>query len=120
MQSTNPEVFRSARADLNTAYDPLIESVAGVIIENAELISQVTVIGHTDSIPVQRSNPFASNQGLSEARAKRIADILAGHGVDPSIISSEGRAATQPIADNGTREGRARNRRVEIRIQKGL
>ena len=120
VQSTNPEVFRSARADLNTVYDPLIESVAGVILANAELISQVTVIGHTDSIPVQRSNPFSSNQGLSEARAKRIADILAGHGVDPSIISSEGRAATQPIADNGTREGRARNRRVEIRIQKGL
>ena len=120
VQATDPEVFRSAKADLNDVYDPLIAAIAQVIIENDELISQVAVIGHTDSIPVQRSNPFASNQGLSEARARRIADLLAAGGVDPAKITHEGRAATQPIGDNGTRDGRARNRRVEIRIQKGI
>ncbi|MFD1343687.1 type IVB secretion system protein IcmH/DotU [Litorisediminicola beolgyonensis] len=118
VQSTNPEVFRSAKADLNTTYGALIDSIAKVIVENAELIGSVRVVGHTDSIPVQTSNPFRSNQGLSEARAKTIADLLVRAGVPAGLVSSEGRAATEPIADNGTKAGRARNRRVEIILQK--
>lgn len=118
VQANAPEVFRSAKADLNDIYDPLLASIASVIVENIELIGGVTVVGHTDSIPVQRSNPFQSNQGLSEARARTVADRLAALGVPQEIISSEGRASSQPIADNGTKEGRARNRRVEIIIDK--
>ena len=88
------------------------------IVENAELIGSVTVVGHTDSVPVQASNPFGSNQKLSEARAKTIADILVRQGVPPGLVRSEGRAAAEPIADNGSRAGRARNRRIEIVLQK--
>ncbi|PWJ16553.1 type IVB secretion system protein IcmH/DotU [Jannaschia seohaensis] len=113
-----PEVFRSARADLNTEYNELIGSIGRTIVDNVELIGSVKVVGHTDSIPVQASNPFGSNQRLSEARAKTIADMLVELGVPAGLVSSEGRAASEPIADNGTREGRARNRRVEIVIQK--
>lgn len=118
LQSTNPEVFRSAKATLNDIYSDLVASVASVIRENSELIGSIRVVGHTDSIPVQTSNPFRTNQGLSEARAKTIADMLIAAGVPPDLVTSEGRAATEPIGDNGTREGRARNRRVEIIIQK--
>lgn len=118
VQASDPEVFRSAKADINDIYGPLIASVAAVIKDNAELIGSVRVAGHTDSIPVQRSNPFQSNQGLSEARAKTIADMLVAAGVPAGLVTSEGKAATEPIADNGTREGRARNRRVEIILQK--
>lgn len=118
VQATQPEVFRSAKADLNTEYGPLITSVANVIRENAEFVGQVRIVGHTDSIPVQRSNPFQSNQRLSEARAQAIAQFLIQAGIPPGLIQSEGRAAAEPIADNATREGRARNRRVEIIIQK--
>ncbi|KMK65228.1 type IVB secretion system protein IcmH/DotU [Puniceibacterium sp. IMCC21224] len=118
VQATNPEVFRSAKADLNAGYSPLIASVAQVIRDNAEFIGSVRVVGHTDSIPVQRSNPFRSNQGLSEARAKTIADMLVQAGVPAGLVASEGKAATEPIADNGTKPGRARNRRVEIILQK--
>ena len=118
VQASDPEIFRSAKADMNSVYDPLIASIARVIVENIEFVGGVTVIGHTDSVPVQRSNPFQSNQGLSEARAATIARILAASGVPADLISSRGRAATQPIADNATREGRARNRRVEIVIEK--
>ncbi len=118
VQATQPEVFRSAKADLNTEYNALIASVAGVILENAEFVGQVRVVGHTDSIPVQRSNPFQSNQRLSEARAEAIAQLLVQAGISADLIQFEGRAAAEPIADNGTREGRARNRRVEIIIQK--
>ena len=118
VQANAPEVFRSAKADLNEVYQPLISSIASVIIENADLIGGVTVVGHTDSIPVQRSNPFQSNQGLSEARARTIAGLLSASGVSGDSISFEGRAASQPLADNGTRDGRARNRRIEIIIDK--
>jgi type VI secretion system protein ImpK len=118
LQASDPELFRSAKAEMNAEYDPLIASIARVIGENIEFVGGVTVVGHTDSVPVQRSNPFQSNQGLSEARAATIARALAAAGVPADLISSEGRAATQPIADNGTREGRARNRRVEIVIEK--
>ena len=118
IQSTEPEVFRSAKADVNDTYRDLIAAIARTITENAEFIGQVKVVGHTDSVPVQRSNPFQSNQGLSEARARTIADLLIADGVPADRVSHEGRAAADPIADNGTREGRARNRRVEIILQK--
>ncbi|SPH18692.1 putative lipoprotein YiaD [Defluviimonas aquaemixtae] len=120
VQATAPEVFRSAKADINDVYRPLVASVARVIVENAEVIGGVTVIGHTDSVPVQRSNPFQSNQGLSEARARTIADLLIAGGVPSELVRSEGRADTEPLADNATRDGRAQNRRVEIRIEKRI
>lgn len=118
VQATDPEVFRSSKADLNVEYQELIQSIAGVISDNVELIGNIRVVGHTDSIPVQRSNPFQTNQKLSEARAQAIAELLVAAGVPASLITSEGKAATEPIADNGTKEGRARNRRVEIIVQK--
>jgi type VI secretion system protein ImpK len=118
VQANAPEVFRSAKADLNDVYSPLVGSIASVITENIELVGGVTVVGHTDSIPVQRSNPFQSNQGLSEARARTIATMLSAAGVPQELIAFEGRASAQPLADNGTREGRARNRRIEIIIDK--
>ena len=120
LRGSSPEVFRSAKADINDVYGPLVASVAGCITENVELIGKVTVIGHTDSVPVQRSNPFASNQGLSEARAKTIADLLIAAGVPADLIISEGRADAEPVGDNGTKAGRAENRRVEIKIEKKL
>ena len=118
VQSTDPEVFRSAQADVNEEYLDLIAAIARVIIENGDFIGGVSVVGHTDSVPVQRSNPFATNQGLSEARAQTIADLLIASGVTADLVTATGKAATEPIGDNATREGRARNRRVEIIIAK--
>lgn len=118
VQAKEPEVFRSAKADLNKEYVELINTMAAVIVENIEFIGSVRVVGHTDSIQVRTSNPFRSNQGLSEGRAKTIAEMLIAAGVPAGLVSSEGKAATDPIADNGTRDGRARNRRVEIVLQK--
>lgn len=120
VRGTDPEVFRSARADLNEVYLPLVESIGRTIVENAEVIGRVTVTGHTDSVPVQASNPFATNQGLSEARAQTIARLLAEAGVPEDLLRAEGKAASEPVADNATAEGRAENRRVEIRIEKRL
>jgi type VI secretion system protein ImpK len=120
VQWTNPEVFRSSRADLTEGFEPLVASIGQVIAANQELIGNVTVVGHTDSIPVSGANPFVDNQGLSEARAQTIARILVANGAPPDRVRFEGRAAADPVASNATREGRALNRRVEILVEKRL
>jgi type VI secretion system protein ImpK len=120
IQDTNPEVFQSSRDRLTEGFEPLIASIAKVILENEELIGNITVIGHTDSVPLQRTNPLSTNQRLSEARAATIADILVQNGVPRDRVRAEGRAATDPVADDSTREGRALNRRVEVLVEKRL
>ena len=120
VQGTDPELFRSAKSEVNEDYGTLIEFIAAVVKENAELIGGVTVAGYTDNVPVQASNPFKSNQGLSEARAKTIADRLIAAGVPAELVKSEGRADSDPVGDNGTKAGRAQNRRIEIKIEKRL
>jgi type VI secretion system protein ImpK len=120
IQGSNPELFQSSQAQLTDGFEPLIGSIAKVILENQDLIGDITVIGHTDSIPLQRSNPLSTNQRLSEARAATIAQILIQNGVPEDRVRSEGRAATDPVADDSTREGRALNRRVEVLVEKRL
>jgi OmpA-OmpF porin, OOP family len=73
---------------------------------------QMVVIGHTDA---QGSASY--NQKLSEGRAEAVAEYLESRGIAPARVSSKGRGESQPIASNDTAEGRAQNRRVELRIQ---
>lgn len=67
----------------------------------------LTIVGHTDSVGSEEYN-----QGLSERRAVSAATFLEAQGID--AISTSGMGETQPVADNGTAEGRAQNRRVEV------
>ncbi|MDW3224240.1 MAG: type IVB secretion system protein IcmH/DotU [Paracoccaceae bacterium] len=120
LQATNPELFRSGKATINPPYEDFIARVAEVILEYDILIARVTVLGHTDSIPVQSSNPFTNNQRLSEARAGTVRDLLLEHGLPENFVIAEGKGASDPIDTNGTSEGRARNRRVEILLQKTI
>ncbi|MBZ9794828.1 type IVB secretion system protein IcmH/DotU [Mesorhizobium sp. ES1-4] len=120
VQSSNPELFQSSRPTLTQGYEPLIDSIAKVILDNKELIGKITVIGHTDNVRLQRSNPLSTNQHLSEARAETIAKLLVQAGVPQESIHYEGRAESDPVADNSTREGRALNRRVEVLVEKRL
>lgn len=118
IQATDPEVFQSARSDINQEYATLINAIAVVLLENGDFIEAITIVGHTDNVPVQTSNPFGTNQRLSEARAQAIADMFIAAGVSADIVIVTGKAAAEPIADNSTRAGRAQNRRVEIIISK--
>ncbi|RWO32183.1 MAG: type VI secretion system protein TssL, partial [Mesorhizobium sp.] len=120
IQASNPELFQSSRPTLTEGFEPLIGSIAKVILANQELIGNITVVGHTDSIPLQRSNPLSTNQRLSEARAATITEMLVQNGVPQDRIRFEGRAATDPVADDSTRAGRALNRRVEVLVEKRL
>ena len=74
---------------------------------------KVELDGHTDSIGTDEYN-----QGLSERRAQIVADYLTSHGIDASRITAvKGFGESQPIDTNSTKEGRARNRRTELKVE---
>ena len=77
----------------------------------------IKVVGHTDNIPITRSNVrFPDNYHLSVERAKSVAALLSPYLTDPNRLQTDGKGETAPTADNRTAEGRAKNRRVEILI----
>lgn len=77
-------------------------------------LSHLEITGYTDT-----SGPEAYNQKLSERRANAVADYMANnHGIDRGRMVVTGAGEANPIADNGTRAGRIRNRRVEIDVIK--
>ena len=74
-------------------------------------LETIIAVGHTDSIGTE-----AYNQKLSERRANSVKQYLVSKGVPADRIYAEGKGELQPVASNKTREGRAKNRRVEIEI----
>lgn len=84
-----------------------INRIVTLMKENPDL--KFSVEGHTDS-----TGNEASNQALSEARSKAIVDKLVELGISTDRITASGKGQSSPIADNGTDEGRAKNRRVEF------
>ncbi len=95
-------------AELKPAMMAALDDVAAKVAASAGNES-LEVVGHTDS-----TGPENYNQGLSERRAQAAADYLASQGVNPSMLTVKGMGESSPVADNGTREGRAMNRRVDI------
>jgi outer membrane protein OmpA-like peptidoglycan-associated protein len=73
---------------------------------------KIVVEGHTDS-----QGTAASNQGLSDRRARSVVTYLVSRGIPTDQIRAEGLGSTRPVADNGSPEGRANNRRVEIIVK---
>ena len=71
----------------------------------------VIAVGHTDS-----TGPEAYNQGLSVRRAEAVKAYLVSKGIEANRVYTEGKGEKQPVADNRTRDGRAKNRRVEIEV----
>ncbi len=71
----------------------------------------VIAVGHTDSIGTEKYN-----QGLSVRRAESVKAYLVSKGIEANRVYTEGKGEKQPIADNRTREGRAKNRRVEVEV----
>ena len=93
-----------------TAY-PSIEHLAKIM---AELPNAVRLEGHTDAVPIHNAR-FENNWQLSTARSIAVLKLFeTRYGLDPSRFAVAGYAQNQPVAPNGTEEGRAKNRRVEI------
>ncbi len=104
--------FRPGKIAINDVALSTIESFVGEI--SAAQGSRVLIEGHTDNIPTGKLN--VDNMDLSLRRARAIANILISHGISPDRISAIGYGDAQPIDSNDTEEGRAKNRRVEVKL----
>ena len=102
--------FRTASDVLETSFMPVLDSVAKVLKKFDK--TQLQIDGYTDS-----QGSFEYNQGLSERRAYSVQNYLVGVGVAGARLQSRGWGERYPVADNGTDQGRAQNRRVELNIR---
>jgi OOP family OmpA-OmpF porin len=93
------------KPDGKSKLDDLAGKIRGINLE------VVIAIGHADSI-----GSDAYNQKLSVRRAESVKAYLVSKGIEPNRVYTEGKGEKQPVADNKTKEGRAKNRRVEIEV----
>lgn len=107
-------LFDSGKADVKKEAIPILSKVGDILkIYDGFLIK---VEGHTDNEPIT-NNVYKSNMWLSTARATTVFEYFINKkALDPDTIEASGRSEYDPIADNNTPEGRAKNRRVEIKI----
>ncbi len=101
--------FDTGRSAIKPNFGPILNQFATSLNQNA--VTTVTIIGHTDS-----TGSDAINNPLSVDRAEAARDYLVSRGVARNRISTDGRGAREPIADNNTQQGRDKNRRVEIYV----
>ena len=97
--------FATGRADLNPSLRPVLDQFA----QGLDNTTLVRIVGHTDS-----TGSDAINDPLSVERARTVRNYLADRGVPSARLDIAGRGSREPIADNATDAGRAKNRRVEI------
>jgi type VI secretion system protein ImpK len=109
-----PGLFASGSPTVAEGFLPLITRI-GQALETEP--GAVLIEGHSDNQPI-RSLRFPSNWHLSMARAESVRDLIAAHLSAPGRLTAEGRADTEPIASNDTREGREQNRRIEVILVK--
>jgi OOP family OmpA-OmpF porin len=93
------------KADGKAKLDDLVGKVKGINLE------VVIAVGHTDSVGAD-----AYNQKLSVKRAEAVKAYLVSKGIEKNRVYTEGKGEAQPVADNKTGAGRAKNRRVEIEV----
>ena len=101
--------FDVGRSAIKPNFAPVLNHLATSLNQNQ--VTTVTIVGHTDS-----TGSDAINNPLSFDRANAARDYLVNLGVAPQRIATDGRGSREPIADNGTEQGRAQNRRVEIYV----
>jgi len=107
-------LFDSAKAELREDAIPLVDKLSTIL--QGYNSNSIYIEGHTDNVPIHNSK-YESNDILSSYRAQSVKDyMLSKTNLDPAKIRATGCGEYNPIADNSTPEGRARNRRVEIKI----
>ena len=99
--------FDLDKATLRPDAQPVIEEITKLLTNDPAL--KLSIEGHTDN-----TGDAAHNRTLSAARARSVLGALVGAGIDPARLASTGHGADKPMADNGTDDGRAKNRRVEL------
>jgi OmpA-OmpF porin, OOP family len=93
------------KAEGKAKLDDLVGKVKAINLE------VIIAVGHTDA-----TGPDGYNQKLSVARSEAVKAYLVSKGIEKSRVYTEGKGEKQPVADNKTKEGRAKNRRVEIEV----
>ena len=101
--------FDVGRAAIKPNFAPILNQFATSLTQNP--VTTVTIIGHTDN-----TGSDAVNNPLSIDRADAARDYLVSRGVARTRFATDGRGSREPIADNGTPQGRDKNRRVEIYV----
>lgn len=111
--------FETGKADILPAHEPILDTIAPILKDNADRGLLIEIAGHTDNVPVVYC-PYGDNQRLSEARAEAIRTYLTEkHGLSEKMFFCKGYGETEPIASNDDPEGRAMNRRIEFRLIAG-
>jgi len=111
-------LFDSGRANIKSDAVPVLNKIGVLLTKYAD--SDIEIEGHTDSVPLNGGR-YENNDVLSSYRALAVFDYLKDNvALDPGIMKHSGRGEYMPIADNTTPEGRAKNRRVEIKIYNAL
>jgi chemotaxis protein MotB len=111
-------LFPQGSATLGRKFKDALSPLASVLNNYPRV--QIYVIGNTDSLKIHNAR-FADNWSLSTERANSIVRVLRdSYSVDPARLLSGGRSKYNPVADNGTKEGRAMNRRIQIVLNPDL
>lgn len=107
-------LFDSGSSQLKPESLPVMDKVGLILERYAD--SVIEIEGHTDNVPISSAR-FADNNELSSARALSVFNyFMDTTTLDPAMLKHSGRGEYVPVADNSTPEGRAKNRRVEIKI----
>jgi chemotaxis protein MotB len=111
-------LFDSGKADIKSDAIPVLNKIGVLLTKYAD--SDIEIEGHTDSVPL-KGGKYENNDVLSSYRALAVFNYLKDNAaIDPGVMKHSGRGEYMPIADNTTPEGRAKNRRVEIKIFNSL
>ena len=111
-------LFDSGSAQLKSESKVVLDKVAKILMKYAE--STIEIEGHTDNVPISNAK-YANNNELSSFRALAVFDYLVETtSLNPGLIKHSGRGEYVPVADNAVPEGRAKNRRVEIKLYHSL
>lgn len=111
-------LFDSGSTELKEQSLPVLDKIGIMLERYAE--STIEIEGHTDNVPMSGAK-YSNNDELSGGRSLSVFNYLMEHtNLDPAMVKHSGRGEYMPIADNSTPEGRALNRRVEIRIYNSL
>jgi chemotaxis protein MotB len=117
LRLSNDVLFDSGHAELKPEGRRALSEIAAVLATIPA--RQFQVAGHTDDEPI-RLSPYKSNWDLSTARAVEVTSFLVSKGVSPHVLSAAGYGEFDPIDANGTRTGKAHNRRTEITLQPNI
>ncbi|MCL2284413.1 MAG: OmpA family protein [Fibromonadales bacterium] len=104
-------LFETGKANLKEELKLNLAEIAA-ILKSLLSESKIEIEGHTDNV-----GSAATNQKLSEQRANAVMQYLVERGVEQKQLKAVGYGLTKPIADNKTKEGKAKNRRVELIIK---